>query len=125
MTKAIILDANRIGENMREEVRKAIYNRDVKILFYKGGKFERELRGQRENGGRRYREYANNGFLHEVCQKSVDRKSAQLIQKGLILSDDQHIIAIALVTGANILHTEDNRLIEDFQRCNNNLFVIS
>ena len=115
MTKAIILDANRIGKNMREEVKEAILKDEgVKILIFKDGKLERELKGKREHGGKWYKEYKNFKAFKYVCQRSVARKNRHLIQKELIESDDQHIIALALVTGANTLHTEDQKLIADF-----------
>ena len=117
MTKAIILDANRIGRNMRKEVKEAIYKRRIRILIFKGGKLERELKGRRERGSTCFREYAKNGFFHNVCERSVTKKNNHLIQEGLIRSDDQHIIALALVSAANTLHTEDNTLIEDFLNC--------
>jgi hypothetical protein len=117
MTKAIILDANRIGRNMREEVKTAIHDRGVKILIFSGGKLETELKGRRERGGTRYREYAKNGFFHYICKTSVVRKNNHLIERNLIDCNDQHIIALALVSGANTLHTEDNSLICNFHNC--------
>jgi len=118
MTKALILDACLIGGNMRQEVKEAVYNRIIKILIIKGGKLERELKGNRKAGGAVYKEYAMNGFFHFICEDSVTKKYNHLLNKGLIKSDDQHIVALALVSGANILHTEDKCLISDFINCN-------
>ena len=72
-----------------------------------------------EQGGACYKEYARNGFFHFVCEESVSRKNNHLIQRGLVQSDDQHIIALALVSAANTLHTEDKALIHDFLNCDN------
>lgn len=45
----------------------------------------------------------------------VNEREAVLIASGMCRSNDEHIIAIALVSGARLLYSDDRRLHEDFR----------
>ena len=122
MTKAIIVDTNSFGRQLRKKVKDALDKRKVKIVLGKGSNLESELQGKGVNPlirdeGRRYKEFNHKRFFHFICGKSVNRKEAHLLSKSLLKSNDAHVIALAIVSGANILVSNDTKLINDFKKC--------
>lgn len=45
----------------------------------------------------------------------IDREEQKFVDSGLMASDDPHILALASVSGARLLYTEDAELIRDFK----------
>ena len=55
------------------------------------------------------------GRMKIVDEGIVNAKTDQLLNEGLCGSDDQHIIALAQVSGARLLYTDDGDLQKDFK----------
>lgn len=96
-----------------------------------GGKFRDWLddgRGTLVAGGRNLDELARNGnfrrwFLEarrltgrvrQVGRKQIEARQDELRRSGPFRSDDQHVLALALVSGARLLYSNDRRLNDDF-----------
>lgn len=113
----IILDANAFSRfrNPNDEdmqpVRKWLANPNGKIVYSNTSKFKSEW----EMGGmRRWRdEQMRAGKLISVSSEDVIGKENEL--KDEIISDDAHIIALALITQTKVLVSNDNNLIQDFK----------
>ena len=79
-----------------------------------GGKLLEELMGSSEG----FREWAsealNAGKMKNISEDDVKRRMAQ-IQQESIQSNDPHILALAQVSGARLLYSNDIDLREDFQ----------
>lgn len=54
------------------------------------------------------------GQLHEIDENTVKEATTILEDSGACISDDPHIIALAQVSGARLLFTNDRDLQEDF-----------
>lgn len=50
-----------------------------------------------------------------VIHAEVDNLATELRQQGICKSDDPHVLALALVSGARLLYSNDPDLIEDFK----------
>lgn len=87
-----------------------------KGMLVHGGRLSRELFRLREVR-RILIEYDRQGFIHRSDDNSVDEEEGQV--SGDCNSDDPHIIALARVSGARVLCTNDRDLMDDF--CNRNL----
>ena len=121
-TKAIILDTDSHGKQLRDVVKQALYDRKVKIVLGKDTSLHREVSGKNQNPkkkdeGRRYREFSRNKFYHFICGESVNKREKQLRKENCYTSTDPHIIALAIISGANILVSNDRELIDDFKGC--------
>ncbi len=79
-----------------------------------GGELQKELMGSSEG----FREWArvalNTGKMKNINEGKVRTKMAQ-IRKGSIRSNDPHILALALASGARLLYSNDTDLRADFQ----------
>jgi hypothetical protein len=116
MTKAIILDASCFsGNNLRNEIKAKIRCGDLVPIWSKSGKLAKELK---QADFIRFREYAKAGKCYCVCNICVERKTNHLKSNCKLESNDGHIVALALVSGANTLVTNDCLLIKDFKDCN-------
>ena len=67
--------------------------------------FERWFREERRRGGGRVRQTRN---------KIISERQQALVRDGLPTSDDEHVLALALVSGARLLYSNDRRLKNDF-----------
>ena len=125
MRKSIIVDANSFGSNLRHDVRQAIADGKVKVVIPLEGKFREELRNSNKS---LFATYSNSGRFHYICVKQLHEtckrlKSAECTacrrfrKCNCIKSNDSHVIALAIVSGANILVSNDKKLSEDFKRC--------
>ncbi len=56
------------------------------------------------------------GFARRVDESRVERITAELHDKQLCTSDDPHVIALAQVSGARLLYSNDSDLQGDFKR---------
>jgi hypothetical protein len=55
------------------------------------------------------------GRLRRVNEEELGRQEQHLIARGCCRSNDTHVVALALVSGARTLATKDDRLTEDFK----------
>ena len=100
----VILDANTFSrfrdpnnEDL-EPVRRWLYNRNGKIAYSNTQKFRTEW----EKGGmRRLRDELMRAGKLKLVSQDVEEKANEL--RGKLKSDDEHIIALALVAGVKIL----------------------
>ena len=72
----------------------------------RNGKFERWFIEERRQGGGRVRETRN---------EIISERQQALVRDGLPTSDDEHVLALALVSGARLLYTNDTDLMDDFR----------
>ena len=55
------------------------------------------------------------GRARSIDDDEVDERAAELRQLAVCSSDDEHVLALALVSGARLLYTNDRQLIRDFK----------
>ena len=113
----VILDANCIGdfndsanEDMKP-VRQWLERKNSKIVYSDTEKFRREWD---EGGGYRLRrELQRRNKLKLVSVQDVEERENELSER--VVSDDEHIIALALTAQAKVLVSSDRKLIRDFK----------
>ena len=66
-----------------------------------------------------FRKWARNalnyGRIRRVPESDVDAKTLELRNEGLCTSDDPHVLALAIVSGARLLYSNDTALQQDFK----------
>lgn len=98
------------GEAFYEKVR-----RD-KIKLVTGGRLLREPLVQGSNHIHRiWRELITAGLVKQLNDGKVDTQTQIVKKKGGYKSDDPHIIALAQISGARLLYSNDEKLQEDFK----------
>ena len=79
-----------------------------------GGKLLEELKGNS-----RFREWFQqnqlSGRLRQVKRSKVEAEEQRIRRENLCQSDDEHVVALAVVSGARLLYTNDTALIKDFK----------
>ena len=79
-----------------------------------GGKLLRELESSSE-----FRKWASvavsAGKMRIVNEGKVSARTEQLIEEGMCRSDDPHVLALAQISGARLLYSNDIDLREDFK----------
>ena len=87
---------------------------DRKGRLVVGGKLLRELSG---NSGFRewFQQNELSGRLRQVKSSQVKTQEQKIREASLCQSDDEHVVALALVSGARLLYTNDAALIKDFK----------
>ena len=75
------------------------------VELARNGNFIRWFSEERRRGGRRVRQIRN---------ELVSEREQTLVGDGLLTSDDKHVLALALVSGARLLYSNDRRLKNDF-----------
>ena len=70
----------------------------------KNGNFARWFGEERRRGGR----------VRQTRNKIISERQQALVRDGLPTSDDEHVLALALVSGARLLYSNDRRLKNDF-----------
>ena len=61
------------------------------------------------------REALNSGRIQQVRESKVGAKTKQLQDEGQCRSDDSHVLALAIVSGARLLYSNDAALQRDFK----------
>ena len=116
----LIVDASVIGEMFSGDdasAGKAILNwlNDRKGTIVVGGKLLKEL----DQGSNKFTEWARQALLREVMRKvddtKVDVRTTQLSNAGGCKSNDPHVIALAQLSGARLLYSNDGDLQQDFR----------
>lgn len=113
-----IIDANVVGEVFGsnptpagKEFRAWIIKGSERLIC--GGKLQEEL--ERIGDFKKWaRDALNYGKIKNINEEDVRMKMAQ-IQKESIQSNDPHILALAQVSGARLLYSNDKKLHKDFK----------
>jgi hypothetical protein len=79
-----------------------------------GGDLKRELLLQ-GNVKRRIMEWGRSGLALQCDDSAVKARTTELEQAGVCRSNDCHVLALALITGARLLACDDNYLSSDFR----------
>ena len=126
----IIVDADSFNKTLRTLIFEELKKGKIKVANTRRGKFHEELRGGSLPAGKKrqamelYVLFEKAKYFHFVCSKltkeTFDRitttKCAQCISKcSCISSNDQHVLAVAIVTDANVIVTNDRKLASDFE----------
>lgn len=87
-------------------------NRNGRLVV--GGKLLEELKGS--SGFREwFQQNQLTGRVRQVQRSQVDAEEQRIKQENLCQSDDEHVVALAVVSGARLLYTNDDALIKDFK----------
>ena len=79
-----------------------------------GGRLKRKL-SDRTNFRVWHRVASQSGHVHNVSDTDVDKEEAELLKSANCKSNDQHVLALARVSGAHLLYTADKDLLDDFR----------
>ena len=116
-----ILDANTAHEVFganRPPAGEKFYSwiNDGKLTLVVGGKLLEEL----ETSARGFREWASRastyGKVRIIDADRVAARTAQVEREGIYTSDDPHVLALAQVSGARLLYSNDENLQQDFKK---------
>ena len=80
-----------------------------------GGKLLEELYEGSTNFRKMGKQLQLAGRIVIVNEDTVNARTEQLVNKGLCKSDDQHVIALAQISGARLLYADDGDLQQDFK----------
>ena len=87
----------------------------ARVRLVVGGKLLREL----ETGSPGFREWSAQamlaGLVSVLDARKVDDRAAQIEREGRHRSDDPHVLALAQISQARLLFTNDKRLERDFR----------
>ena len=115
-----IVDANVVAEMFGrsrppagEEFFKWLNNRKGHLVI--GGQLRRELNDASSNFKRWVREALLSGIARDVNDVKVDKRTKQLVADGSCKSNDSHVIALAQLSGARLLYSNDGDLHQDFK----------
>ena len=100
------------GQLLRTEVEKG------RVPMVIGGRLRDELWGAGDRMRQWLIQLQNAGRLTTVDREEVDRVEQELrASRGLasLTSDDEHVVALAMVSGARLLFTNDTLLSQDFK----------
>ena len=112
---AILIDANSFSKgNLREEIEDALSNDDLKFITSDGTRFDDELW---RSATQFYISLKRIGAYVSVCANSVTQKTKEINRLGCVTSDDEHVIAVAITSGATVLVSDDKALANDFKNC--------
>lgn len=79
-----------------------------------GGRLSREIANGTERK-RQVQEFVRNGMVVPMPDADVDDETEQVKKSGGFRSDDPHILALARVSGARLLYSNDRDLQSDFK----------
>lgn len=79
-----------------------------------GGKLKREIASGMERM-RQVQGLVHNGMVVQAPDAEVDDETERIERSGGFASDDPHILALAKVSGARLLYTNDRDLQDDFK----------
>jgi hypothetical protein len=113
----LIIDANMVHKVFPKPsedltpVLKAISDGRARVVY--GGELTREYR--RTEAFRRFLlRLDQQGRARQVADSKVDAETKRLVEDGTCVSDDPHIIALAIVGAVRLLCSEDSDLATDF-----------
>ena len=112
-----IVDTNVISEVLGGQTEAGIKfkdwleNRKGKLIV--GGKHLEELLG--DNGFKRwFLEMRRSGVVEQIKNELIQIHQSNLDQRNDLKSNDSHVLALAIESGARLLYTNDGDLIKDF-----------
>ena len=114
----LILDADRFsqfldpGNRDMKPVRDWINKQNGKIVYAPTEKMQDELNSY-QSMKRRFNEYRKAGRLKLIDKEKVKEEENEVRD---LLSNDKHIIALAMVSGVKLLISGDKKLQEDFKK---------
>ena len=127
----IIIDANRLGvmfsQPNNEDIKpihKWINGNHGMIVYSTGGDFSGDVHGNARNA---LAELRRGGKARYVSPKMYKSMSEKISIGANCKSNDVHVLALALVSHARLLYTEDQALRDDFKtgKWKNEKFIIS
>ena len=80
-----------------------------------GGKLLEELEGSSEGFRKEAQQLLLAGKMSILNKSEVDARTEQIQSEGAIRSDDPHVLALAQVSGARLLYSNDKDLLDDFR----------
>ena len=116
----IIVDANRLGQFLADSpdedsapIHKWLNRRNAPgtLVYSTDGSFKKEV-GREVR--RKLAEYVRAGKARQIPAKRFVRHEQRLRSGGELLSNDAHILALAIESRARLLYTGDKDLMEDF-----------
>jgi len=112
---AVIIDANRCSDfgakiNVADVLAKRIGERKIKVSVCQ--KLLKEMHKTKIRS--LLTQWESAGMLIRV-QENLYQQEISQVQRAAIVSDDPHILALAIVSGCRLLYTNDNDLIRDFK----------
>ena len=128
-SNVIIVDTDSFNKTLRKLIFEELRNGKIKVANTKKGLFHEELRGGKVPKGKKrqamelYMLFERERYFHFVCskltQETYDRlkknRCTQCVSKcNCIRSNDQHVLAVAIVSDANVIVTNDDKLASDF-----------
>ena len=78
-----------------------------------GGKLLKEI-SQNSRSAKWARQALNAGLIRRVSESAVNNRTEKLRNEGVCRSDDPHVIALAQLSGARLLYSNDRKLQRDF-----------
>jgi hypothetical protein len=116
----LILDTNRFGDTFSDSPRPAyvpllrwLTDPDGDGSAVLGGTKYRAEVGKVDRARRFFVERVRAGRAHSVDDAAVDAEEARLHAANACLSDDEHVVALARISGARVVCTEDQDLWKD------------
>ena len=117
----MIVDTNKFGAVLADPVDADVQpiirwlrRRRGNIVYSLSGKYGNEL-NKSPNARSRLEQFKAAGFAHLVDGENLEKHSDLLLSTKNLRSDDPHVLALAIVSGARLLFTGDNRLMADFK----------
>lgn len=115
----IIIDSNAFHEGFagRAEAGKKVFEwlADGKGMMAIGGKLLKEIAGNSPNAARWIREGIGSNTVIAANDSEVNDAAKRLDREGVCKSNDAHVIALAQVSGARLLYSNDGTLHQDFK----------
>lgn len=113
----LIIDANCLGKFLQEppnEDSQPIHTwmqKRGKLVYATEGKFSEEIGKEARE---RLDEYSDAGIARFVDKDTLS-KELRTINKRIMKSDDEHVIALAKAANVKLLYTHDRNLMDDFK----------
>lgn len=92
-------------------VRDWLQNKNGKIAYSSTQKFRNEWKGKE----RRLEEWSRAGKLKRANRQKVEDEIDKLMSRRILESNDEHIIALAIVAKVKVLISHDRKLHTDFK----------
>lgn len=80
-----------------------------------GGKLLEELERNSEGFVKEAQQLQLAGKMKIINKSDVDERTEQIQSEGVIKSNDPHVLALAQVSGARLLYSNDKDLLDDFR----------
>ena len=78
-----------------------------------GGKLLEEL--EKTKARELISQFIKAGLVKQLNKEQIESKTKSIQNKGLCISDDPHVIALAQISGARLLYSNDKNLHQDFK----------